>query len=86
MSLAVRLSREAEKDLLALNRSDRKLFQKILHKIESLGDDPRAGNPLVGNHKGEFSLRVGDYCIVYEINRTKKAVYILTALHRRHVY
>ena len=86
MNFTVRLSREAEKDLLALNRSDRKLSLKILRKIESLTRGPRVGKPLIGNHRGEFSLRVGDYRIVYEINGTRKIVFILTAKHRRHVY
>ena len=86
MSFAVRVSREAEKDLLALNRSDRKLFQRVLRKIELLADDPKAGKPLVGNHKGEYSLRIGDYRIVYEIRPGLKTIFILTAKHRRHVY
>ena len=86
MTFGVRLSREAEKDLFALSRSDRKLFQKILRKIESLQSDSRLGKPLVGNHKGEFSLRVGDYRIVYEIQPSRRKVFILTAKHRRHVY
>ena len=86
MSFSVRLSREAEKDLLALNRSNRKFFQRIIKKIEALEKEPKAGKPLVGNHKGEYSLRVGDYRIVYEINASRKIVFILTAKHRRHVY
>ena len=86
MSLAVRLSREAEDDLVALSRADRNLYQRILRKIESLADNSMAGKPLVGNHKGEFSLRVGEYRIIYEIHAARTTVFILTAKHRRHVY
>ena len=86
MNFSVRFSREAEKDLLFLNRSDRKLFLRIIKKVEALEKEPRAGKPLVGNHKGEYSLRIGDYRIVYEINASRKIVFILTAKHRRHVY
>lgn len=86
MSYAVRLSREAESDLLNLYRSDRNLYQRLLRKLESLSHYPRSGKPLVGNHKGESSLRVGDYRIVYEIHDSHKMIFILTIKHRRHVY
>ena len=86
MSYAIRLSREAEGDLEVLARSDSKLFLRILRKVELLSGSPRAGKPLVGNHRGEFSLRVGDRRIVYEIEETDKTIYILTVKHRRHVY
>jgi mRNA interferase RelE/StbE len=42
------------------------------------------GKPLVGNHKGEYSLRLGDYRIVYEL--AADAIFILTVEHRKHVY
>ena len=86
MSYAVRLSREAERDLLALQRSDRRLYERVLRRLESLADYPRAGKPLVGNHRGEFSLRVGDYRIVYEIEDARTIVFVLTVTHRKHVY
>jgi len=82
----VELSRETESDLKALHSSDRRLFDRILKKIESLSEDPKAGKPLVGNHKGEFSLRVGSYRVVYELDTAKHIAYILTVKHRKHVY
>ncbi|MBI4384972.1 MAG: type II toxin-antitoxin system RelE/ParE family toxin [Nitrospinae bacterium] len=57
-----------------------------MRKIELLADFPRSGKPLVGNHAGEFSLRVGDWRIVYEIEEGSKTVFVLTVKHRRHVY
>ncbi len=86
MRYAVRLAREAEKDLLALSRADRRLYDRILNNLQSLADDPRMGKPLVGNHKGEFSLRVGDWRIIYETHASSKTVFVLTVKHRRHVY
>lgn len=86
MTYTVRLSREAEKDLLALSRSDQVLFRRILSAVKSLADDPRSGKPLVGDHKGEYSLRVGAYRIVYELDHRSRTVFVLTATHRRHVY
>ncbi|MDO8545917.1 MAG: type II toxin-antitoxin system RelE/ParE family toxin [Nitrospirales bacterium] len=86
MSHAVRLSREAEGDLEKLAKSDRTLFDRLLRKIESLAEHPRAGKPLVVDHKGEFSLRVGSYRIVYEMQDSSRTVFILTIKHRKHVY
>jgi mRNA interferase RelE/StbE len=44
----------------------------------------------VGNHQGEFSLRVGNYRIVYEIQDAPRTphctVFVLTVKHRRHAY
>jgi mRNA interferase RelE/StbE len=86
MKYNIELAREAESDLEFLNKTDKKLFGRILAKIETLSGNPREGKALVGNHKGEFSLRVSNYRIVYELDAAKHIVYILTVKHRKHVY
>jgi mRNA interferase RelE/StbE len=86
MTYSIELAKEAESDLEKLHRSDRKLFARILSKIESLSLDPLEGKPLVGNHKGEYSLRIGNYRIVYELDTRKYIVYILTVKHRKNAY
>ena len=86
MTYDIELAKEAETDLEALHRSDRRLFLRILSKIETLSENPREGKPLVGNHKGESSLRVGNYRVVYELDNTSHIVYVLTVKHRKHVY
>jgi mRNA interferase RelE/StbE len=82
----IRLSREARGDLERLRTADRILFDRILRKIESLSEHPKAGKALVADHHGEFSLRVGSYRIVYEIEEAMRTIFILTAKHRKHVY
>ena len=84
MSYSIEFSQEAASDIDFFSKADRRLFKRIINKIESLRENPMAGKPLVGNHSGEFSLRVGDYRIVYEI--ATHTIYILTIKHRRHVY
>ncbi len=86
MTCHIELAKEAESDLESLQKSDRKLFMRILSKIESLSENPRSGKLLVGNHKGEFSLRVGNYRIVYELDAARHIVFVLTVKHRKHVY
>jgi mRNA interferase RelE/StbE len=86
VTYSIELANEAESDLENLYKSDRKLFRRILSKIETLSTNPKSGNPLVGNHKGEFSLRVGNYRIVYELDTARHIILILTVKHRKHVY
>ena len=86
MKYSIRLAKEAESDLEALHTYDRKIFNRLLANIESLAETPRKGKALTGNHKGEYSLRAGKYRIIYEIDKKKHIVYILTVKHRKHVY
>ena len=86
MKYSIEFSREAIGDLDHLHHSDRKLFNRIFKKIESLEGSPYEGKPLAGNHKGEYSLRIGRYRVVYMIDETEHSIYVLTAKHRKHVY
>ena len=86
MNYSIRFSREADSDIDSVYYSDRKLFARIMNKIEFLENHSAEGKPLTGNHSGEFSLRVGKYRIVYQPDHTKHIIYILTIKHRKHVY
>ncbi len=86
MKCSIRFTREAEADIDLVWHSDRKLFARIMKKIEFLENHPAEGKPLTGNHAGEFSLRLGSYRIVYQSDHTRNLIYILTIKHRKHVY
>ena len=86
MPYSIELSKEAADDMDILYHSDRRLFHRVMKKMGSLEESPHEGKPLVGNHKGEFSLRVGNYRIVYEMDSSNHILYVLTIKHRRHVY
>jgi len=83
---ALEFAREAATDLESLYAADRNLFKRVLNKIERLAEHPQEGKRLVGNHAGEYSLRVGAYRIIYELNTTKHIVFVLTIKHRKHAY
>ncbi len=84
MSHSIEFSQEAASDIDLLSRADGRLLVRIINKIEFLQENPKAGKPLVGNHKGEFSLRVGDYRIVYDL--AAHIITVLTVKHRKRVY
>ncbi|PKN73249.1 MAG: type II toxin-antitoxin system RelE/ParE family toxin [Deltaproteobacteria bacterium HGW-Deltaproteobacteria-10] len=86
MKYKIEFSEQAESDADKLFYSDKKLLSRIINKIESLTDEPRAGKPLVGNHKGEYSLRVGTYRIVYRLAISEHKIFILSMKHRKNVY
>lgn len=86
MSYAIEFSHEAASDLDALYQSNRRLFRRVFGTIQSLGDSPREGKPLVGNHRGELSLRVGTYRIIYELDSFHETLPILTIKHGKHAY
>jgi mRNA interferase RelE/StbE len=86
MNYSIEFSQEADSDFALLLRADRRLAGRILAKVESLADSPWEGKPLVGNHRSEFSLRVGDYRIIYELDTAGHVVFVLTIKHRKHLY
>ena len=82
--MTVELTNKACKDLDGLRRAQPVLFDKVASKIQMLAKNPKMGKALVGPLKGKWSLRIGDWKILYEIGQT--IVLILTVNHRRDVY
>lgn len=62
------------------------LQERIRRKVRTLETDPRRHKRLRGELKGLWSLRVGDYRVVYEIEEEAGRVVLLFTGHRRSVY
>lgn len=77
---------EAEKSYRKLSFSDHSHFLRVAQALESLKENPFQGKPLKYRLKGQFSLRVGVYRIIYTVEKQKVTVYILDIGHRRHIY
>jgi mRNA interferase RelE/StbE len=55
--------------------------------IESLGNEPFPHQTIkLEGAEGLFRIRVGDYRIIYEVDRRKRQVIIHHVRHRRDVY
>ena len=63
---------------------DRTVQVRILREINILKTNPYVGKPLRGEWKGVFSLRIGDYRILYQIKRNE--VFLLVVGHRKRVH
>ena len=75
--------KSAEKELLRLKKS---LAQRIFQKISLLKNNPYGQNSqkLEGN-KG-YRIRIGDYRVVYTIDKENKIILIIKIGHRREIY
>ncbi|MDO4680458.1 MAG: type II toxin-antitoxin system RelE/ParE family toxin [Aerococcus sp.] len=82
----LRFSKQALKTMEKLDRYDSKLiYQWLLKHIEET-DNPRArGKALVGNKKGLWRYRVGNYRILCEIQEAQLVVLALKVGRRRDI-
>ena len=68
-----------------LRRLDKPTARRVLDKLEhALSASPDAGTPLVGEFRGLFRYRVGDYRVIY--TKTSEGVLVLRIGHRKNVY
>ena len=77
------VKRSVEKDLAAIPKDD---LQRILRKIESLGENPRPQGCEKLSGQEKYRVRQGRYRIVYSIQDNELTVWIVKVGHRREVY
>jgi len=69
----------------ALKKIEEQTSSKITEKLRDLKNHPERTGKLL-KHSDFWSLRAGDYRVIYEINIDKKQVIILYIGHRKKVY
>ena len=69
-----------------LERLDKRINQRIISSIEDLPRNPFLGKHLRGELKGMYSLRVGEYRVVYSIDERNRELVVHAAKHRSKVY
>ncbi|MFA6349353.1 MAG: type II toxin-antitoxin system RelE/ParE family toxin [Candidatus Omnitrophota bacterium] len=82
----IEFSNHAAKQLDKIYRSDRKLYARFIAAMEPLKSNPYLGKSLKGRLAGDYSLRVGDYRVIYTIYKNILSVYIIDLGHRREIY
>jgi mRNA interferase RelE/StbE len=83
MRCSLRIKRSAQKALAALPKPDR---VRLVAAIDMLCDTPAAGSALKGEFEGLRRLRVGQYRVVYEWQRSELVILVVRIGHRRDVY
>ncbi|GMR22595.1 MAG: type II toxin-antitoxin system RelE/ParE family toxin [Acidobacteriota bacterium] len=81
---SVEYAKSAAKDLKSLPKS---LRARALNVAEDfLARNPYQGKPLAGPYKGLCRFRVGEFRIVYSIEKERIVVFVLRIRHRKDVY
>lgn len=77
-----------EKALADLKSLDRVIARKIIDRVKGhlVRQPDKLGKPLKGVLQGLFRYRLGDYRIVYSIDRKEGQISILHVAHRSEVY
>ncbi|MDV3277233.1 MAG: type II toxin-antitoxin system RelE/ParE family toxin [Nitrososphaerales archaeon] len=81
MSFKVLLHPKVARSLKKLQPS---IGRRILESVRELERSPEKGDPL--NPSQFWRLRVGDYRVIYEIDRQTNQVVVLYIGHRKNVY
>ena len=71
-----------------IRRLDRATAQRVIGKLRWLAENFEATKltVLTGPEQGRFRLRVGDYRVVYTVDRNKREIEVYRVRHRREVY
>ena len=77
------LSTKADRQL---RKIPAKMYQFIIEHIEVLGDNPFLVSAKKLIQREGWRLRVGDYRVLYTVERKKKEITILSVAHRKEVY
>jgi len=59
---------------------------RILRTVKLLSDAPYIGKSLRGQLGGYYSLRVGDFRIIYTVDESSRRVILYSAGHRARIY
>ena len=70
-----------------LKRLDRLAAHRVLRAVESLRENPfpNSSKKLIGSEH-TFRIRVGDYRVIYIVNKQRREIEIQRVRHRRDVY
>lgn len=77
------LSSKADRQLRKLPHS---MYQVLLFRIEELAKTPFPSGVKKLEGREGWRLRVGDYRILYSLDRKKKEIIILSIAHRKEAY
>jgi mRNA interferase RelE/StbE len=85
MTYQVRIKKSAKKEL---NQLPPDALNRIIPAIRNLGNNPLPSGSIKmkGTQGNVWRIRVGDYRIIYEIDKTVKVVEVFKISHRKDVY
>lgn len=82
----IEFSSVAAKELEKIAKIDAKLYSRLIASVETLKIDPYKGKSLKGKLLGDYSLRVGNYRVIYIIYKNRLIIYIIDVGQRKEIY
>lgn len=76
----------AYKELEHIYQFDKKLYTRLINAISALQKNPYLGKALKARLKGDYSLRIADYRVIYTIHKNVLIIYIIDVGHRKNIY
>jgi mRNA interferase RelE/StbE len=83
----IEITRTAEKQITKLDRSAQKSIQQFLRERLRVAADPRQwGKALLGEKRGLWRYRVGNYRLICDIQDARITILVLEVGHPKDVY
>ena len=82
-SYSLAFKQSVARDLRGIPNKD---VKRILNRINSLRDDPRAEGCVKLSTQEKYRVRQGIYRIVYEIQETELVILVVKVAHRAQIY
>jgi mRNA interferase RelE/StbE len=76
----------AAQDLKKLRRQHHPALSALISAIDALPSNPYAGKPLTGDKRGSFSLRIGDFRIIYDLYAAEHTIHLIRVGDRKEIY
>jgi len=86
MKWTVELSKLADSNLKSLDKPIRTQIRNFIRRLQETTNPRSFGKALVGNYKGLWRYRVGDYRLLCEIQDNKLMVLVVEIEHRSKIY
>jgi len=86
MVYIIQLDTILEKTLDKLKKKDKSLYQRVIHKIIEISENPELGKPLRNVLKGKRRIQVGAFVLFYSIDKKNEVVTFLKFEHHDKAY
>jgi mRNA interferase RelE/StbE len=83
VTYSLRIKSSAAKEIGALPKSER---ERVIAAIDSLREDAQQGTQLKGSATGLRRIRVGNYRIIFEVQKSELVILVLRVGHRKDIY
>lgn len=69
-----------------IKKCDKDIRNRIIKSLRKLENEPESGKPLTSILTGLWSLRIGDYRVIYQIKNNELIILVVKIGHRKNVY